>query len=367
MSKLFQPIRLGRAELSNRIALAPLTRFRVDDDHVPLPFVKDYYAQRGSTPGTLLITEATLISPRAGGYDNVPGLWSDAQVARWKEVTDAVHAKGSYIFAQLWALGRVANPAVLAKDGFELASASDIPAGEGSPKPRALTEEEIQALIHDFTQAARNAVNAGFDGVEIHGANGYLVDQFIQDVSNKRTDKWGGSIENRSRFAVEIVRAVSEAIGADRTAIRLSPFNNFQGMLMENPLPQFTHIAESLAPFKLAYTHVVEPRVAGQDITGTKQDLHFFLKAYNHAGPVVTAGGYTPELARKTVDEIYKDYDVITAFGRPYISNPDLPFRVKENVALTPYDRGTFYLPKDPKGYIDYEFSAEFKTATAAA
>lgn len=362
MSRLFQPLQVGRAKLSHRIALAPLTRFRVGDDHVPLSYVKDYYSQRGSVPGTLLITEATVVSPRAGGYENVPGLWNDSQVAGWKEVTDAVHANGSFIFAQLWALGRVAKPAKLAKENFDVISASDIPENAEAPKPRALTEEEIQIFIADFAHAARNAIKAGFDGVEIHGANGYLVDQFIQDVSNQRTDNWGGSIENRSRFAVEVVRAVSDAVGADRTAIRLSPFGRFQGMRMEDPVPQFTHLAKALASFKLAYTHLVEPRSENENTT---DDLEFFLKAYNHASPIVTAGGHTPELARQLVDDTYKDYDVITAFGRHFIPNPDLPFRMKNNVSLTPYDRSTFYDPKNPKGYADYEFSPEFQAAAA--
>ncbi|KAJ5232268.1 Chanoclavine-I aldehyde reductase [Penicillium chermesinum] len=365
MSKLFQPLHVGRTQLSHRITLAPLTRFRADDNHVPLSYVKDYYAQRGSTPGTLLISEATLISPRAGGYNNVPGLWSDAQISGWKEVTSAVHAKGSYIFAQLWALGRVADPAILASEGLDLVSASDIPVS-GSPKPHPLTEAEIEAFIADYAQAARNAIEAGFDGVEIHGANGYLIDQFIQDVSNQRADKWGGSIENRSRFLLEVVRAVSGAIGTDRTGLRLSPFSHFQEMGMEDPLPQFTHIAKALAPFKLAYAHLVEPRVDGNTDadTDTKNDLRFFLEAYARASPVILAGGYTPELARQSADVTYKDYDVLVAFGRSFISNPDLPFRVRENIAFSPYDRDTFYVPKSPKGYIDYEFSAEFKAST---
>ncbi|KAJ5389882.1 Chanoclavine-I aldehyde reductase [Penicillium cataractarum] len=367
MTKLFTPLRVGRMELQNRIAMAPMTRFRVSDDHVPLPLVKEHYAQRASTPGTLLITEATLITPQAGLYANVPGIWNDAQIAAWKEVTDAVHAKGSYIYMQLWALGRVGSADLLKASGFDLVSASDIPVSSEAPIPRPLTEEEIQSYIQDYAQAARNAVAAGFDGVEIHGANGYLIDQFIQDVTNKRTDRWGGSVENRARFAIEITRAVSDAIGADRTAIRFSPYSTFQGMRMENPHPQFEYLARELAPLKLAYTHVVEGRIAGNADTESADELQFFLDAYQDAGPVVIAGGYQPASAKEAVDQKYKDHEVVIGFGRPFTSNPDLPFRIKENVPLVPHSRDVLYLPKNPKGYNDWEFSAEYKKTVEAA
>lgn len=367
MTKLFQPIRVGRLELSSRIAMAPMTRFRVDDQHVPLPIVKDYYAQRASVPGTLLITEATVISPNGGGYPNVPGIWSDAQIAAWKEVTDAVHAKGSYIYLQVWSLGRVANPDYLKTLGdFDLVSSSAIPASADSPVPRALTESEIQTYIADFAQAARNAVAAGFDGVEIHAANGYLVDQFLQDVSNTRTDRWGGSVANRARFALEVTRAIVDAIGADRTAIRLSPFSPFQGMRMADPVPQFAHVARELARFNLAYTHIVEARIGGGDDVDHSDSLDFFLDAYAGASPVVIAGGYTDDSAREAIDVKYAAHEVVIGFGRPFLSNPDLPFRLKENVPLVPHQRNTFYVPKDPKGYADFPFSPEFLAAAAA-
>ncbi|KAJ6110630.1 Aldolase-type TIM barrel [Penicillium sp. IBT 16267x] len=367
MTKLFEPLQVGRMELFNRVALAPLTRFRADDSHVPLPFVKEYYVQRASTPGTLLITEGTLISSRGGSYANVPGIWNEAQIAAWKEVTDAVHAKGSYIYLQLWALGRVAEPNASAAGEFVPVSSSEIPAAADGRVPHALTESEIQEWIQDYAQAAKNAVAAGFDGVEIHAANGYLVDQFIQDTCNKRTDRWGGSVENRARFAVEVTKAVAEAIGADRTGIRFSPFSPFQGMRMEDPVPQFTYLAEQMKAFKLAYVHVVEARIAGNTEIEASETLDFFFKAYEKAGPVIVAGGYKPDSAREAVDGKYKDHDVLIAFGRSYIANPDLPFRLKSNVPLTPYDRAMFYRPKDPVGYIDYEFSAEFKATQVAA
>ncbi|CAG8033254.1 unnamed protein product [Penicillium olsonii] len=367
MTKLFTPLHVGRVDLSNRIALAPLTRFRADDDHVPLPFVKDYYAQRGSVPGTLLISEATIITPRAGGLPNVPGIYNDAQIAAWKEVTDAVHAKGSYIYMQLWAHGRVGIPDILKASGNELVSSSPTPVSEEAQTPRALSESEIHEWIADYAQAARNAITAGFDGVEIHGANGYLIDQFTQDTCNKRTDAWGGSVERRGKFAVEVTRAVVEAIGADRTGIRLSPWSTFQGMRMSDPKPQFEYLATQMAAFKLAYVHAVESRIAGNaDVEATDQ-LDFFFQAYGKASPVIVAGGYKADSAKQAADVKYADYDVIIAFGRPFISNPDLPFRVKEGIPLVPYNRDTFYVPKDPKGYTDFEFSAEFQKSIEAA
>lgn len=368
MTKLSAPLRVGRLDLSSRIAMAPMTRFRADDNHTPLPMVAEYYAQRASTPGTLIITEATFISPQAGGYPNIPGIYNSAQIAAWKEVTSAVHAKGSYIYLQLWALGRVADPNQLKKEGdFPLVSSSPNPVEPGATTPHELTEAEIKDWINDYAQAARNAISAGFDGVEIHGANGYLIDQFNQDTANTRTDRWGGSVENRARFAIEVTRAVVDAVGADRTGIRFSPFSNFQGMRMKDPVPQFSYLARKMAEFKLAYVHVVESRIAGNaDIESTGQ-LDFFCEAYGKASPIVIAGGYKPDSAKEAVDVKYKDYDAVIAFGRPFIPNPDLVFRILKGVELVPHNRDTFYQPKDPKGYVDYDFSAEFKSAQAAA
>ncbi|KAL1884856.1 Chanoclavine-I aldehyde reductase fgaOx3 [Paecilomyces lecythidis] len=363
MTKLFTPIKVGSLELPQRIAMAPMTRFRADDEHVPLPFVKEYYEQRAAVPGTLIITEGTFISPRNGGYSNVPGIYSKEQIAAWKKITDAVHSKGSYIYLQLWGLGRAANPDVLKKDGYDLVSSSAVPMSNNSPTPRALTEEEIWSYIGDYAQAAKNAIEAGFDGVEIHAANGYLIDQFTQDTCNKRTDSWGGSIENRARFALEVTKAVTKAVGADKTGIRFSPWSSFQGMRMEDPIPQFTYLAQKLAEFKLAYAHVVESRIAGNaDVESTDQ-LDFFFKAYANATPVIVAGGYKTASAKDAVDSKYKDYDVIIGFGRPWTSNPDLVFKVKHDIELRPYERDLFYVPKDPHGYIDYPFSEQFLAA----
>ncbi|KAA8647399.1 alkene reductase [Aspergillus tanneri] len=349
--------------------MAPMTRFRVGDDHIPLPIVKEHYEQRASVPGTLLITEATLISPRAGGYSAVPGIWSDAQIAQWRTVTDAVHAKGSYIYMQLWGLGRVANPTVLRNEGnHDLISSSAVPVSPDAAVPRELTGEEIHVLVAEYAQAARNAIAAGFDGVEIHAANGYLIDQFIQDTVNRRTDIWGGSVENRARFALEIIRAVVDAVGADRTGIRYSPFSTFQGMRMTDPIPQFEYLARKTAEFNLAYVHVVEARIAGStDVNETGDRLDFFLDAYNGAGPVIVAGGYKSESAKEAVDVRYKDHEVLVGIGRMWTSNPDLVFKIKSGIPLRPYQREVFYLHGNPKGYVDYEVSEEFKAAQVAA
>jgi NADPH2 dehydrogenase len=229
---LFTPIQVGRMNLKHRIVLAPLTRFRAHQTHVPGPHAATYYAQRGSVPGTLLISEATYISQAAGGMDFVPGIYTQDHVEGWRKVTDAVHEKGSFIFCQLWALGRAAFPDVLLKENNSpFVSASPVPLST-SPTvvPHALTEPEIRAYIENYIAAARNAIAAGFDGVEIHGANGYLIDQFLQEVSNHREDDWGGSVEKRARFAIEVVDALVKEVGAERVGIRLSPWSPFQGM-----------------------------------------------------------------------------------------------------------------------------------------
>lgn len=273
-TKLFQPLQIGSTQLDHRVVMAPLTRFRATRDHVPNDVVAQYYAQRAVVPGTLLLSEATYINAKAGGYPNIPALETDAQLAAWKKVTDAVHTKGSKIFAQLWHLGRAAHPdpvgsgGALPDDDFDyerdFVSASDVPMYEGGPAPRPLTETEIEATIAAYATAARNAVErGGFDGVEIHGAHGYLVDQFTQEASNRRTDGWGGSIEKRARFALEVTKAVVGAVGKDKVGIRLSPWARFQGMGMADPIPQFSYLIHELRQLDLAFLHLVEPRVSG--------------------------------------------------------------------------------------------------------
>jgi NADPH2 dehydrogenase len=241
--------------------------------------VKDYYVQRASIPGTLLISEAAVASRLAGSITHMPEIWSDAQVAAWKEVADAVHAKGCYMFLQTGGNGRAAFPSERKKDGLDLFGPSAIaigadPAGSGvvptsdeNPVPREITEEEIRQLIEDFAQAAKNAVHkCGFDGVEVHACNGHLLDQFIQSNSNQRTDAWGGSIEKRSRFVLEVAKAIIAAVGKDKVGFRLSPFSTYLSMRMDDPIPQFTYIIKELKALGVAFIHLVEPRVSGDTV-----------------------------------------------------------------------------------------------------
>lgn len=364
-SRLFKPLKVGKMLLKHRVGMCPLTRYRADDDHVPTATMKEYYSQRASVEGTLIITEATFISPAQSGYNNVPGIYNEAQIEAWRTVTDAVHAKGSFIYCQLWALGRAAKQEVLAKDGFPVTSSSNIPINESSAVPVALTLEQITQTIQDYATAARNAIKAGFDGVELHGANGYLIDQFIQDVCNNRTDEYGGSVEKRSRFAVEAVKAVIDAVGSDRTGIRLSPWSRFQSMRMENPVPQFSDVISRIAPLGLAYLHVVEPRVSGNVDVESSDSLDFVYDIWK--GPILSAGGYSAASADKYVNKEHPDRDIVVMFGRYFISNPDLAFRVREGVDLAPYERSTFYIPGSIRGYTDYPFSKQYIEGTGIA
>ncbi|KAK2028778.1 NADH:flavin oxidoreductase/NADH oxidase [Colletotrichum zoysiae] len=361
-SKLFQPLKVGQAQLSHRVVMAPLTRFRFDADHIPLDIALEYYTQRASVPGTLIIAEAVLISPAHGGFPNAPGIWNERQIAGWKKITDAVHAKGSSIFCQLIAPGRAAVVPVLEKEGgHPLLSSSAVPISPESPVPREMTAEEIAAAVRDFAQAGRNAIAAGFDGVEVHGANGYLVDQFLQDTCNKRTDQWGGSVENRARFPVDVATALADAVGSDKVGFRISPYSNFQGMRMKDPVPQFSFLAQKLKELELAYLHVVESRVNNWEDIEKVEGIEFILEIWDNISPVLVAGGFTPELAQKAVDEEYAKWDVAVVFGRHFLANPDLPFRIKHGLPLNKYDRQTFYTPSLPQGYIDYPFHPDFK------
>ncbi|KAF8837215.1 FMN-linked oxidoreductase [Paxillus ammoniavirescens] len=364
---LFRPIKVGPVTLQHRVVLAPLTRFRAYASHVPGPQAATYYAQRGSSPGTLLITEATFISHDAGGYEHVPGIYTDAQIEGWKQVTDAVHAKGSYIFLQLWALGRTADPDVLAKQDppSPYVSASPITLTGIEDPPRALTEPEIEEYIAAYAKAASNAVHhAGFDGVEVHSANGYLLDQFLQSVSNTRTDKWGGDEEGRTRFTREVVGAVVDAVGEERVGVRISPWSTFQDMKMPNPRPTFAYLATALRDKhpNMAYLHVTESRVAGNtDIPHTEDESNGFLREIWNSGEggekriFISAGGHTRDTALSTAEEL----GGLVAFGRLYISNPDLPTRLQEDTPITPGDRSTYYLPGNltPFGYSDWTFA----------
>ena len=369
---LLEQLQIGNLHLKNRVVLAPLTRLRVDENHVPLDMVAEHYAQRGSVPGTLLISEATFPSVRAGGVDFMPGIYTEDQIKAWRKVTDAVHAKGSFIYCQLIAQGRNASPEVLARDGYHVISSGNLPDGPDGAVPEPLDETGIQTFITDFVQAAKNAVLfANFDGIEIHGANGYLIDQFTQDTCNNRTDRWGDSIENRARFGLAIAKQVSAAIGPERTAYRLSPWGTFQGMRMKDPRPQFKYLVDQLATLRLAYIHIVECRVSGSETATSynpKDTNMFLIDAYGDAGAVILAGAFLPETANIAIGEAKRrgHDNVAIAFGRYFISNPDLPFRAAHDVALTPYDRSTFYTTMSPVGYVDYTFSEAFLLSKAA-
>ncbi|KAH7329554.1 hypothetical protein B0I35DRAFT_386493 [Stachybotrys elegans] len=363
-SRLFKPLQIGNNTLQHRVVMAPLTRFRVQDHtHVPLPFVKEYYAQRASTPGTLLITEATFISKAAGGYSNAPGIWSSEQIEAWKEVTSAVHAKGSFIWLQLWAHGRAAGKDVAEAEGFTVKAPSAIPMGPGEVVPEEMSHEDIQTFIGYYAQAAKNSIEAGFDGVEIHGANGYLIDQFVRDGSNQRTDEYGGSVENRSRFALEVTKAVVDAVGADKVGIRLSPFNPYQGMSATDPVGQFGHLIKELSKFKLAYLHFVESLY--NERAEDPETSDFALEAWGNTSPILLASGFTPAKAKEIVEN-HKDKDIAIVFGRHFLANPDLPFRISKDLALNEYNRDTFYLIGKPEGYTDYPFSQEFLNLQAS-
>ncbi|KAG5358987.1 Enoate reductase 1 [Yarrowia sp. E02] len=363
---LFSPIKVGSSELKNRVVLAPLTRTRALPGNIPSDLAVEYYAQRAVAPGTLLITEATYISPGSAGVPIpgdgiVPGIWSDEQLEAWKKVFKAVHDRGSKIYVQLWDIGRVAWYHKLQELGNYFPSGpSAIPMkGEDGEHLKALTNWEVKGKVALYVNAAKNAIAAGADGVEIHAANGYLPDTFLRSASNQRTDEYGGSVENRARFPLEIVDAVTEAIGADKTAIRLSPWSTFQDIEVNNTETpeQFTYLFEQLQKRadegnQLAYVHVVEPRLFGPPEPWATNEP--FRKIWK--GNFVRAGGYEKDTAIEDAD---KAENTLIAFGRHFISNPDLVERLQKDESLAQYDRNTFYVP-GAKGYTDYpEFKEE--------
>jgi NADPH2 dehydrogenase len=345
-----------------------MTRIRADGQHVHGPLAVEYYKQRTSVPGTLAITEATFIAPQAGGYKNVPGIWSDEQISGWLPIVDAVHKNGSSIFLQLWALGRTADPDVLQEEGGYPHIAPSpipldnpvIPSSTPPPVPRALTVEEIGEYVQLFATAARNAVlRAGFDGVEIHAANGYLPDQFLQTKTNQRTDSYGGSVENRARFVLEITKAVVNAVGANKVGIRLSPWSTFQGMRMADPLPTFAEVVKRIRVGypDFAYIHVLDrtthhtlPKTDGESEKG--EDANKLLRDIWGDGAYIT----NSDFGRDSAIEVIEKEGGLVSFARHFISNPDLPRRLKDNLELAPYNPKTFYTP-GPEGYIDYPFA----------
>lgn len=354
-SKLFEPLQIGNMQLSHRVVMSPMTRWRASENNVQLPIAATYYAQRASIPGSFIVGEGTFISPRGGIYNNSPGIFTKDQIASWRRITDAVHAKGSFIFCQLLSLGRATDPEDAQKRGAVYGSSSATPLPDSNVPPKALSIEEIAEYVQDFVQAAKNAIEAGFDGVEIHGTNGYLVDQFIQDVCNVRTDKYGGSVENRSRFAIEITRAIVDAIGSDRVSIRLGPWTPQKGMGMADPVPQFTHLIGELSKFNLAYLHLLE----SFELSKTKS-IDWAVKAWGNPSPIILAGGFDAPTALAAADR-WKSKDVCVCFGRSFISNPDLPYRIRNGIKFAPVDPAHFINACEERGYLDHAYSAEFE------
>lgn len=352
---LFSPTKVGVYDLENRLVMAPMTRLRAIGS-IPQPVMATYYAQRASAG--LIVTECTAISPMSNGYMDCPGIHSSEQIEGWRRVTEAVHQASGKIFLQLWHCGRISHPALL--NGKQpLAPSAIAPVGElhtpigkvTMETPRALEKEEIAEIIEQFRKGAENAKAAGFDGVELHGAFGYLIDQFLQDGSNHRTDEYGGSIENRARFLLEVVTAVSSIWGAEQVGIKLSPSNTFYGMADSDPLATFKFVLEALSSLNLAYVHLMEPSeidLKNRDVLNPVVPL--FRPHYQ--GTLIANGNYTQETASIA---LAKDEADLVSFGRLFLSNPDLPTRFKQNASLNEADPRTFYGGTE-EGYTDYPF-----------
>jgi N-ethylmaleimide reductase len=363
MTSLFTPIQVGDMHLNNRIVMAPLTRNRAPDA-TPTPLMIEYYTQR-ATAG-LLISEATAISQQGQGYSDVPGLYGTEQLEGWKKITDSVHQAGGKMIVQLWHVGRISHTDLQPENGAPVAPSAiaakaktvlikdGVPTFVDTSEPRALSAEELPGLVHTFQAAARNAVEtAGFDGVEIHAANGYLLDQFLKNGSNQRTDDYGGSIENRARLTLEIVRAVTDAVGGGRTGIRLSPVTPAGDVHDTDPQPLFEYVVRQLASLNLAYIHVIEGSTGGpREMSDRPFDYTALKRAYRMAGGKgawMVNNGYDKALAEKAVAA---GADLV-AFGRPFIANPDLVRRLREDAAMNTPDQTTFY-GGGVKGYTDY-------------
>ncbi|XP_057848213.2 putative 12-oxophytodienoate reductase 11 isoform X1 [Cryptomeria japonica] len=354
---LMTPYQMGSFTLSHRVVLAPLTRQR-SYDYMPQPHAITYYTQR-TTPGGLLISEAAVISETGLGSPRMPGIWTKEHVEAWKPIVSAVHDKGGIFFCQIFHTGRYSHVDYQPNGQPPISSSTKRMPGEivlangkdvaKASVPRALETEEIPHIVADFRNAARNAIDAGFDGVEIHGAHGYLVDQFLKDSVNDRTDRYGGNLENRCRFALEIVEAVVDEIGAERVGIRLSPFSDYFDAYDSNPQALGVYMAEALNKYNILYAHIVEARF--EKGVGMDESLFPMRKAFKNT--FMVAGGYDGKEGNKAVSSGKAD---LVAYGRFFISNPDLPKRFKLNVPLNGYDRSTFYHPDPVVGYTDYPF-----------
>lgn len=361
MATLFDSLTIGDITIPNRVIMAPLTRMRSKQPgNIPYDLNAEYYSQRASAG--LIISEATQISQQGQGYPATPGIHSKEQIEGWKLVTNAVHEKGGRMFLQLWHVGRISHSSHQPNGGLPVAPSAIKPTGNvftadwkqlPYETPRALEISEIADIIMDYKNASTNAKEAGFDGVEVHGANGYLLDQFLEDGSNKRTDIYGGSIENRARFLLEAVDAAINVCGKGRVGVRLSPYGTFNDMSDSNPVALFKYVLEQLSERCIAYVHMIEPRATGagggdgvlQDAPSTSEIFRKYFK-----GAFISAGGYDAENAKQAVESGAVD---AVAFGRHFIANPDLPKRLEISAPLNKYNRATFYGGTEI-GYTDY-------------
>jgi N-ethylmaleimide reductase len=350
---LFSSFKLGSLELPNRIVMAPMTRSRAGQGNTPTELMATYYEQRASAG--LIVTEATQVSPQGVGYPGTPGIHSDEQVAGWKRITDAVHQRGGRIFLQLWHVGRISHPSLQPDGALPVAPSAIAAEGEvftftGPQKfvvPRALDISEIPGIVRDFAEGAQRAKAAGFDGVEIHGANGYLIDQFLRDGTNKRTDAYGGSIENRVRFLREVTEAAIGVWGADRVGVRLSPTGTFNSMSDSDPYQTFGHAASVLNSLKAAYVHVVEP-VAEKPGPGGRVSV---LIRKNYHGPLIANGGYDLKSGNAAIAAGEVD---LVSYGVLFLTNPDLPARFKRGGTQFNTPQPASFYGGDHRGYTDY-------------
>jgi N-ethylmaleimide reductase len=371
---LFSPLQVGPYRLQHRVVMAPLTRMRAErSSFAPRALNVEYYGQR-ATPGGLIVAEASPVLVTGRGNPATPGIYSDEQIRGWRSVVDAVHAKGGVIFLQLWHVGRVSHSS-FQPGGAPPVAPSAVPiTGNGMmamtadgkmvpyETPRALETGEVKEIVEAFRQAASNAMKAGFDGVEIHGANGYLLEQFLQSHTNLRTDRYGGSIENRARLLMEITQAAIEVWGANRVGVRLSPYGVANGSGEADPMPLYTQVIKALDPLGLAYLHFIEPRSSGAGRAEVNHQnvpsaMGLFRPIWR--GVLISAGGFTGETAEAAIADGYAD---AIAFGRIFISNPDLPRRLQHGFPLTPYNRATFY-GGEAAGYTDYPIYGELERA----
>lgn len=356
--KLFESYKLGSTVLKNRMVMAPMTRCRATVDHVPTPEMAEYYAQRAGAG--LIITEGVSPSPDGAGYARIPGIWSEKQIRAWEPVTSAVHKKGGVIFMQIMHTGRISHPDNLTENGRVVAPSaiaasttkvwSDQAMGVVSlPEPHALRAEELEKVKNEFVQAAENAIKAGFDGVELHGANGYLLEQFLSPSANQRSDSYGGNAENRNRFVLEVVEAVAERIGKEKTGIRISPYGAYNDIVPFDGIDeQYSKLIEGLSRIGIVYLHLVNHSSMG----APEIPAQIFEMCRGFSGTFILSGGFDRDRAENALQQQEGD---LVAFGKTYLANPDLAERFRLNVSLNEPDYSTFYTP-GVKGYTDYPF-----------